>query len=97
MTPIVVTLWYRSPELLLGERHYTSQLDIWSVGCIMAELWTKRAILKGATPQMQLDLICQLCGSITPCTWPGVQNYDLYKKIILPKYLKNQVIDTHTL
>ena len=43
----VVTLWYRPPELLLGERCYNRAIDMWGGGCIMAELWTREPILKG--------------------------------------------------
>jgi len=43
----VVTLWYRPPELLLGERCYNRAIDMWGAGCIMAELWTREPILKG--------------------------------------------------
>ena len=37
----VVTLWYRPPELLLGDRNYGPAIDMWGAGCIMAEMWTK--------------------------------------------------------
>ena len=43
----VVTLWYRPPELLLGERNYGPAVDLWGSGCIMAELWTRSPITKG--------------------------------------------------
>ncbi len=46
-TQMVVTLWYRAPELLLGTRRYSSAIDVWSVGCIMAQLMTGRALLNG--------------------------------------------------
>lgn len=42
----VVTLWYRPPELLLGERNYGPSVDVWGAGCIMAELWTRTPILQ---------------------------------------------------
>lgn len=42
----VVTLWYRPPELLLGERNYGPAIDIWGAGCIMAELWTRTPIMQ---------------------------------------------------
>ena len=45
LTPVVVTLWYRAPELLLGLERYTKAIDIWSVGCIFAELLLKEAFL----------------------------------------------------
>ena len=44
---VVVTIWYRAPELLLGARHYTTAIDIWAVGCVMAELASLRPIFKG--------------------------------------------------
>ncbi|KAF1377180.1 hypothetical protein PFLUV_G00197930 [Perca fluviatilis] len=61
----VVTLWYRPPELLLGERDYGPPIDLWGAGCIMAEMWTRSPIMQGNTEQHQLTLISQLCGSIT--------------------------------
>ena len=42
----VVTLWYRPPEILLNDRHYTKAVDMWGAGCIMAELWTKYPIMQ---------------------------------------------------
>ncbi len=42
----VVTLWYRPPEILLNDRHYGKAVDLWGVGCIMAELWTKYPIMQ---------------------------------------------------
>lgn len=60
----VVTLWYRAPELLLGERNYGPPVDMWGAGCIMAEMWTRSPIMQGHTEQQQLELISQLCGSI---------------------------------
>ena len=77
----VVTLWYRPPELLLGERDYGPSIDMWAVGCIMAELWTRTPILQGDSELKQLNLISRLCGSITPDVWPEVQNLELYKNI----------------
>ena len=62
----VVTLWYRPPELLLGERNYTTAIDMWGAGCIMAEMWTRSPIMQGTNETNQLMLITQLCGSITP-------------------------------
>lgn len=43
-TSEVVTLWYRAPEILLGTTEYTSALDIWSVGCMFAEMVTKEPL-----------------------------------------------------
>jgi cyclin-dependent kinase 8/11 len=44
---VVVTIWYRSPELLLGSRHYTKAIDIWAIGCIFAELLMLKPLFKG--------------------------------------------------
>ena len=81
----VVTLWYRPPELLLGERNYGPAIDMWGAGCIMAEMWTRSPIMQGSTEQHQLTLISQLCGSIGPDVWPGVENLELYKSLQLPQ------------
>ena len=87
----VVTLWYRPPELLLGERNYGPAVDLWGAGCIMAEMWTRSPIMQGNTDQHQLTLIAQLCGAITPEVWPNVENLDLYNKIELPRGSKRRV------
>jgi cyclin-dependent kinase 8/11 len=50
---VVVTIWYRSPELLLGARHYTAAIDLWAVGCIYAELLALRPIFKGEEAKME--------------------------------------------
>ncbi|XP_053138315.1 cyclin-dependent kinase 9 isoform X1 [Hemicordylus capensis] len=89
----VVTLWYRPPELLLGERDYGPPIDLWGAGCIMAEMWTRSPIMQGNTEQHQLTLISQLCGSITPEVWPNVDKYELYQKLDLPKGQKRKVKD----
>ncbi|XP_001626865.2 cyclin-dependent kinase 9 [Nematostella vectensis] len=87
----VVTLWYRPPELLLGERNYGPPIDLWGAGCIMAELWTRTPIMQGNTEQHQLTLISHLCGSITPEVWPGVDKLELFDKMVLPSGQKRRV------
>lgn len=89
----VVTLWYRPPELLLGARNYGPPIDLWGAGCIMAEMWTRAPILQGNTEQTQLTLISQLCGSITPEVWPGVEKLELYVKLDLAKNHRRRVKD----
>ncbi|XP_031629913.1 cyclin-dependent kinase 9-like [Contarinia nasturtii] len=81
----VVTLWYRSPELLLGDINYGLAIDMWSVGLIMAEMWTRSPILQGKTEQEQIYLISQFCGAITPEVWPTVTELPLYKTLHLSK------------
>lgn len=87
----VVTLWYRPPELLLGERCYNRAIDMWGAGCIMAELWTREPILKGNTDQNQLELIQGLGGSITPEVWTDVDKLELFNRIQLKQDLKRRV------
>ena len=63
LTPGVVTIWYRAPELLLGTKHYTPSVDMWSAGLILAELIFSAPCLTGETPLDQLSLIVKLLGS----------------------------------
>ncbi|XP_046986068.1 cyclin-dependent kinase 9-like [Schistocerca americana] len=90
-TSPVVALWYRPPEVLLGARHYGSALDMWGAGCLMAQMWRRRAIMRGNSEQAQLIIISKLCGSITPEVWPGVQSLPLYNKIQLPQGQRRKV------
>ncbi|XP_051894325.1 cyclin-dependent kinase 12, partial [Pristis pectinata] len=68
----VITLWYRPPELLLGEERYTPAIDVWSCGCILGELFTKKPIFQANQELAQLELISRLCGSPCPAAWPDV-------------------------
>lgn len=63
MTLEVVTQYYRAPELLMGAKHYTAAIDIWSVGCIFAELLGRRILFQARNPVQQLDLIIDLLGT----------------------------------
>jgi serine/threonine protein kinase len=62
MLEYVVTRWYRSPELLCESAHYGRGVDIWSVGCIFAELLTHEAFFRGDNPQHQLEVIVSKIG-----------------------------------
>uniref|UniRef100_A0A8C1QC70 Cyclin-dependent kinase 13 n=1 Tax=Cyprinus carpio TaxID=7962 RepID=A0A8C1QC70_CYPCA len=68
----VITLWYRPPELLLGEERYTPAIDMWSCGCILGELFTKKPIFQANQELAQLELISRICGSPCPAVWPDV-------------------------
>mmetsp|Transcript_23531 Transcript_23531/g.43702 ORF Transcript_23531/g.43702 Transcript_23531/m.43702 type:complete len:565 (-) Transcript_23531:298-1992(-) len=63
LTTYVVTRWYRAPELILACDHYSSAIDMWSVGCIFAELITRRPLFAGDDFLQQLRLICEVLGS----------------------------------
>ncbi|KAH9477512.1 putative cyclin-dependent kinase 9 [Psilocybe cubensis] len=73
-TNCVVTRWYRPPELLLGARHYGGEVDIWGIGCVLGEMFTRRPILPGTSDLDQLEKIWNLCGAPNQHNWP---NYDL--------------------
>jgi len=66
MTKYIVTRWYRAPELLINSPHYGTRVDIWSVGCIFAELLNRRPLLRGQNYMEQLKYIIKLCGTPTP-------------------------------
>ncbi|XP_010455394.1 PREDICTED: probable serine/threonine-protein kinase At1g09600 [Camelina sativa] len=75
LTSRVVTLWYRAPELLLGATEYGPGIDLWSVGCILTELFLGKPIMPGRTEVEQMHKIFKLCGS--PCN-------DYWQKTKLP-------------
>ncbi|BBN05880.1 cyclin-dependent kinase 12/13 [Marchantia polymorpha subsp. ruderalis] len=69
LTSRVVTLWYRPPELLLGATEYGAAVDLWSTGCILAELLAGKPIMPGRTEVEQLHKIFKLCGSPSEEYW----------------------------
>ncbi|XP_010694982.2 probable serine/threonine-protein kinase At1g54610 isoform X2 [Beta vulgaris subsp. vulgaris] len=69
LTSRVVTLWYRPPELLLGATYYGAAVDLWSTGCILAELYAGKPIMPGRTEVEQLHKIFKLCGSPSEEYW----------------------------
>nr|WNT93103.1 CDKG1-1 protein [Phyllostachys edulis] len=70
-TQLVVTLWYRAPELLLGAKEYSTVIDMWSLGCIMAELLSKEPLFNGKTEIDQLNKIFKILGTPNEQIWPG--------------------------
>ncbi|KAK9060182.1 hypothetical protein SSX86_020886 [Deinandra increscens subsp. villosa] len=70
-THLVVTLWYRAPELLMGSKLYSTAIDMWSLGCIMAELLSKQPLFNGKTEVDQLDKIFKTLGTPNETIWPG--------------------------
>ncbi|KAI7824900.1 kinase-like domain-containing protein, partial [Kickxella alabastrina] len=71
MTKCVVTRWYRPPELLLGERKYTTAIDMWGIGCIFAEMLVGKPVFQGNSDLNQIDQVMRICGSPTTASWPG--------------------------
>lgn len=85
LTQLVVTLWYRAPELLLGTRTYTSSVDMWSVGCIFGEFLTREPLLQGKNEVDQVSKIFELCGVPTDESWPGFRRLPNARSLRLPK------------
>jgi cell division cycle 2-like len=71
LTPHVTTLWYRAPEILLGDTKYTTAVDMWAVGCIFAELILRDALFAGRGELDQLSVICGVLGAPSEGVWPG--------------------------
>lgn len=97
---VVVTIWYRAPELLLGGKHYTPAVDLWAIGCIFAELLTLRPIFKGEEAKMdnkktipfqmnQMQKIIEVLGMPDERNWPNIRFYPEYPKLASMKSLSN--------
>lgn len=82
LTPGVVTLWYRAPEILLEAPSYGREVDLWSAGCILAEVLLREPLLKGESELDQISLTIDLIGSPNPKVWPG------YTKCGIPKSIR---------
>lgn len=89
MTPKVITLWYRPPELLLGEQEYDACVDMWSAGCIMAELLMEKPLLPGKDEADQIHRIFHMFGVPNESTWPGVTKLSLYERMTKDRNYKN--------
>ncbi|KAJ7032807.1 kinase-like domain-containing protein [Mycena alexandri] len=76
----VVTLWYRAPEVLLGARHYSTALDMWSVGCIFAEMAMRGTpLFPGDSEIDQIFKIFRIMGTPNELSWPGIEALPDYK------------------
>ncbi|KAM8753370.1 cyclin-dependent kinase 16 isoform 2-T2 [Rhynchonycteris naso] len=82
----VVTLWYRPPDILLGSTDYSTQIDMWGVGCIFYEMATGRPLFPGSTVEEQLHFIFRILGTPTEETWPGILSNEEFKTHNYPKY-----------
>ena len=74
----MITLWYRPPELLLGEEKYGPAVDVWSCGCILGELFLKKPMFQANIELNQLEEISRVCGTPAPSNWPKVVNLPLW-------------------
>ncbi|KAI5478638.1 hypothetical protein MNV49_004780 [Pseudohyphozyma bogoriensis] len=75
----IVTLWYRAPEVLLGSRHYSTGVDMWSVGCIFAEMIMRQPLFPGDSEIDEIFRIFRLLGTPDEEMWPGVTSLPDYK------------------
>uniref|UniRef100_A0A182Q4I6 cyclin-dependent kinase n=1 Tax=Anopheles farauti TaxID=69004 RepID=A0A182Q4I6_9DIPT len=85
-TSIVVTLWYRAPELLLCCKEYSTPIDIWSVGCIFAEFLSMAALFPGKTEIDQLNRIFKDLGTPNEKIWPGYGELPAVQKMTFTEY-----------
>eukprot|EP01067_Filipodium_phascolosomae_P009334 Filipodium_phascolosomae@DN829_c0_g1_i2.p1 len=88
-THMVVTLWYRPPELLLGVREYDSQIDMWSIGCIFGEMLLREPLFPGKGEMPQLAEIFKVIGTPTEETWPGISKLANWPQV--SKIMREQV------
>ncbi|KAL7066446.1 putative cyclin-dependent protein kinase 3 [Cryptosporidium serpentis] len=92
----VVTLWYRAPELLLGQRCYCCSVDLWSVGCIMIEMLSGKPVFPGDSEIDTLFYIFRLLGTPSETVWPGVSKLPCYKNVF-PQWKVNPKHNLHSL
>ena len=76
MTDYIATRWYRAPEVILSWKRYSTAIDVWSVGCILAELITRKPLLPATSEEEQIQLITDLIGN---------PQEDLVEQITIPK------------
>ncbi|KAI9726803.1 MAG: Cyclin-dependent kinase catalytic subunit [Chrysothrix sp. TS-e1954] len=84
----VVTLWYRAPEILLGGRAYSTGVDMWSIGCIFAEMCTRKPLFPGDSEIDEIFKIFRVLGTPTEDDWPGVTSFPDFKPSF-PKWVRH--------
>ena len=86
----VVTLWYRAPEILLGARRYQMAIDVWSIGCIFAEMCNGKPLFPGDSEIDELFRIFRTMGTPNETIWPGVNKLPDFKPTF-PKWQAKSV------
>ena len=91
LTDYVCTRWYRAPECTLKSNNYNEKIDVWAIGCIMAELYTLKPLFPGIDEFDQLNKILKIVGTPEYNEWP--EGYTLVQKlnIRLPSYNKSNL------
>jgi len=90
----VVTLWYRPPDVLLGSTEYTTNIDMWGVGCIFYEMVTGRALFQGQNAKEQLQVIFKKRGTPTEESWPGISQNSIFESYKFKKYSMDKLTNT---
>lgn len=85
LTSCVGTRWYRAPELLFGSENYGPEIDLWSLGCIISELFTLEPIFQGSSDIDQLSRIFHVLGNLNEEVWPGCTQLPDYRIISFEK------------
>lgn len=83
LTEVVMTRWYRAPEVMFGERRYTTAVDVWGVGCVFGELFEKKPILCGKSDLEQAYTVFDLVGSPTEDSFPGLGRYLKHRDMLI--------------
>ena len=92
-TDYVATRWYRCPELLVGDVEYTQSVDVWAVGCLVAEVATGVPLFPGESDLDQLLLILRCVGGLTPKQQHAFSHNPQYKGVSLPTLRHNETLD----
>lgn len=92
-TSIVVTLWYRAPELLLGIKEYSTHIDVWSIGCIFGELLHMEPLFPGKSEVDELNRIFKLLGTPSEKSWEGYRSLPGVSKIKFVDYPISRIRD----
>jgi serine/threonine protein kinase len=87
----VITLWYRPPELLLGEERYGPSVDVWSCGCILGELFIKKPLFQANQELAQLEMISRICGTPVEAVWPDVVKLPYFSTVQPKKIYKRRL------
>ena len=77
----VITIWYRPPELLLGATNYGPEVDMWSAGCIMLEIFTTKPVFQGDNEVHQLEIIYKILGAPSEADWPGLNQLPWFELV----------------
>lgn len=90
----VITLWYRPPELLLGATKYSSAIDVWSMGCLLIEMFRRKALFPGTDEISQLASIYSIMGTPTRNSWPEAHNLPWFQILYSNELYPNVFCET---